>query len=438
MKNKILRNLKKISIFAGAIALAVFIIGATNVKAAVTTVPLSGWAWSSTIGWIDLSKVNVDKGTGIFSGYGWSSNIGWVSFNTADVSGCPGGSCTPTVNPVDGKITGFIRACAGTVSGDCQGVSRTDGWDGWIELSGANHTSPDTTGAGGVSYDSAAKKIVGYAWGSEVVGWLNFVNVGAPLDGSVCANGASDYPDCTLSGPVTVTAATGARCGGRIQLSWTTSPGATSYHVSRSLSSSSGFTDIAATTSTSYVDAGLNPAATYYYKIVATGPSGDTAPSAVQSAPSSAACPATSCLGPDDAVINSGESRVYYNSVAGKCDSRTLTCNNTVLTPAGTYTLASAGSSCTGILPTITQFKMDPDTANAGGSCNMIWTSTNADSCTIKGPGFGTAGANAVTSGSKLTPPISGTSPYTLTCTSSAGSVSKTAVCRLNASIHEN
>jgi hypothetical protein len=28
---------------------------------------------------------------GRLSGYAWSSNIGWVSFNAGDVSGCPGG-----------------------------------------------------------------------------------------------------------------------------------------------------------------------------------------------------------------------------------------------------------------------------------------------------------------------------------------------------------
>lgn len=407
-----LRNLKMISMFAGAIALAAFIISATNVRAAAATVPLSGWAWSSTVGWVDLGGVSVDTGTGVFSGYGWSSNIGWVSFNAGDVSGCPGGSCTPTVNSTDGTITGFIRACAGSVSGDCQGLSRTDGWDGWIELSGANHISPDTTGAGGVSYDPVAKKIVGYAWGSEVVGWLNFVNVSAPLDGNVCTNGATNFPTCTTCPPgavmnaggicapssVTLSASTAPACGSPVHLSWTISSTATSYRISRSsVSVSSGFTDITSQTATSYDDNALASSTTYYYKVIAVNSLGVSDPSPVKTVISSDSCPSTNPTNP------------------------------------------------TGTVPTITSFKMSPnDTVNAGQSCTMVWTSTGADSCTIKGNGLGSAGTDAspVSGGSMPTPLMStttGASPYTITCTNSAGvSLPKTAICRLNAIVHEN
>ena len=448
--------------FAGAIALAAFIISATSVRAAAATVPLSGWAWSSTVGWVDLGGVSVDTGTGVFSGYGWSSNIGWVSFNAADVSGCPGGSCTPTVNPTDGTITGFIRACAGTVSGNCQGLSRTDGWDGWIELSGTNHISPDTTGAGGVSYDPVAKKIVGYAWGSEVIGWLNFVNVSAPLDGNVCTNGATNFPTCTTCPPgavmnaggicapasVTLSASTAPACGTPVHLSWTTSSTATSYRISRSsVSASSGFTDMTSQTATSYDDNALASSTTYYYKVVAVNSLGDSDPSPVKSVISSDSCPSTSCT-LDGVTVASGDSRTYYNSVAGGVCSKDLTCNNGTFSPTpGTFDLSAPGPSCTatGTVPTITSFKMSPDdTVNAGQSCTMVWTSTGADSCTIKGNGLGAAGTDAspVSGGSMPTPLMStttGASPYTITCTNSAGvSLPKTAICRLNAVVHEN
>jgi hypothetical protein len=46
--------------------------------------------------------------------------------------------------------------------------SRTDGWDGWISLNGDNY---------GVSFSSVTQRFSGYAWGSDVVGWINFIDV---------------------------------------------------------------------------------------------------------------------------------------------------------------------------------------------------------------------------------------------------------------------
>lgn len=48
------------------------------------------------------------------------------------------------------------------------------GWDGWIHLSGDKHVSPTLNGTGGVTYASTTGVLNGYAWGSDVVGWLNF------------------------------------------------------------------------------------------------------------------------------------------------------------------------------------------------------------------------------------------------------------------------
>ena len=140
---------------------------------------VTGYAWSDTIGWISLNNlntgdatsygVNIDS-TGTISGYGWSPNIGWVSFNASQLSSCPSGTCAPTLNWTTGTVSGWARACAGTSTGNCSSsTSRTDGWDGWIQLSGL--TVNTTTG-----------DFSGYAWGSDVVGWVDFsgVNVGSP------------------------------------------------------------------------------------------------------------------------------------------------------------------------------------------------------------------------------------------------------------------
>ncbi|MES3005950.1 MAG: hypothetical protein V4664_03320 [Patescibacteria group bacterium] len=143
---------------------------------------LTGFAWSSNIGWISVRGSNYSvqvSPTGALSGYSWSPNIGWVSFNPADVSSCPSGNgpCSPNIDLLTGAITGWARACSGTQTGNCSGAERTDGWAGWIHLSGSNHASPQTDGNGGLTYYPATSRLKGYAWGSDVVGWINFNGV---------------------------------------------------------------------------------------------------------------------------------------------------------------------------------------------------------------------------------------------------------------------
>jgi len=159
---------------------------------------LSGFAWSSNIGWVSFNSTNCDSdedgitddanyvqcpigdassdygvnispteptSTGIFSGYAWSENIGWVSFNRADTGNPPqapfdgGSGPIAQVDWVTGNVTGWARALA---SGG--------GWDGWIKLAGiADDSSPY-----GVTYNNLTSGFEGYAWGSEVVGWIDF------------------------------------------------------------------------------------------------------------------------------------------------------------------------------------------------------------------------------------------------------------------------
>ena len=177
---------------------------------------LCGWAWSSNIGWIsfnsdyatvcpastpdqsqqqapqsfkfDLFKqafadtgcsgsnpqfcVSVDQ-YGNITGHAWSSNIGWIQFG--GLSDYPGQGYDAVVDYSSGKVSGWARACAGTILGDCSSMnSRQDGWDGWIELSGASHTSPILNGSGGVTFNKTTGIFNGYAWGGPVVGWINF------------------------------------------------------------------------------------------------------------------------------------------------------------------------------------------------------------------------------------------------------------------------
>ncbi len=191
-------SLKKIALVAVIVLAAIF----GTQKAHAETTALSGWAWSSNIGWISFNSADSGAGGGPYAvtvatssgssigtlgGYAWSSNIGWIKFG--GLSAFPsGGQVTDnaTVDFTTGNISGWVRACAGTTDGRCGSMtSRTDGWDGWISLSGSNYSSPNTSGYQGTSTQGvtlgvdktkplAYGKLSGFAWGGDVVGWLNF------------------------------------------------------------------------------------------------------------------------------------------------------------------------------------------------------------------------------------------------------------------------
>ena len=174
---------------------------------------LVGWAWSSNIGWIKLDPIEINQTNGDLTGYAWSPNIGWVKFG--GLAGFPGSGGNANIDPDTGEVTGWARACAGTVGGetdtygaDCRSMtSRTDGWDGWIELSGTNHVSlasavkgslfekwfanaQSTTRYEGLKMNQETGIVSGMAWGGNVVGWLS-VNAGISNNtlpfGATCA-----------------------------------------------------------------------------------------------------------------------------------------------------------------------------------------------------------------------------------------------------------
>jgi hypothetical protein len=159
-----------------------------------------GWAWSENIGWISFNNtsgggainygVNINPETGKLSGYAWSENIGWIKFDP-DVTNAPEPSLGPAkLDKNSGKITGWARACAGTINGDCAGPTRTDGWDGWIKMSG---TTTNNTPYG-ISLDRSNLTLTGFAWGSDVIGWISFNCINRNVCTSTTPEGGpSDY-----------------------------------------------------------------------------------------------------------------------------------------------------------------------------------------------------------------------------------------------------
>ncbi|MBI3631890.1 MAG: hypothetical protein HY225_00370 [Candidatus Vogelbacteria bacterium] len=204
------------------------------VSASTSIKYLSGYAWSSNIGWISFSgvttpplyEVTYDTIDGILSGYAWSSNIGWISFGCGQFDGNTGRKlCSEDMNGADpvyppatngvtqsgptvvldasgnGRLVGFARACSVFKTG-CSGALIGDavdpdhsfdlgGWDGWISLSG--NTSESPANHYGVNFNSQSSQLTGFAWGGGQVdssaniipainlspqspGWISFYN----------------------------------------------------------------------------------------------------------------------------------------------------------------------------------------------------------------------------------------------------------------------
>jgi|GEM_PF-3453092 len=130
---------------------------------------MTGYAWSSNIGWISLNcltgsttgtsvcgtsnyRIAIDA-EGLMSGYAWSSNIGLIQAYTSD-TGCPSGTgCAARME--DNNMRGWMRA-----------LSNGGGWDGWISLSSTSSPAYGPTLSG--------TAFSGFAWGDDVVGWIDF------------------------------------------------------------------------------------------------------------------------------------------------------------------------------------------------------------------------------------------------------------------------
>lgn len=143
---------------------------------------ITGWMWSSNIGWISLSSTNSGAGSGAvygltlnadqtITGHAWSSNVGWISFNYADTASC--GAQAATLNG-SGTMIGWAKVLATNVAG---------GFDGCISLSSGTSPVYGITTATNPGYDS------NFAWGSTVVGWVSsnaVIPICNPVPPSTC------------------------------------------------------------------------------------------------------------------------------------------------------------------------------------------------------------------------------------------------------------
>jgi len=178
----------------------------------------SGFAWGETTGWVSFNSTNCDSdgngitdtgnfaqcpvgdaisdygvnidGNGKLSGYAWSEHIGWITFNESDLSGCPQGTCRAKINPPgqlgnsDVDIEGWARALA-----------YAGGWDGWLKFDHGESNEP---------YIDVNGDWHGWAWGSDVVGWISFDGTDPDAGGAynVTLGGVNNPPSASGLGVV--------------------------------------------------------------------------------------------------------------------------------------------------------------------------------------------------------------------------------------------
>ena len=163
---------------------------------------VSGYAWSENIGWISFNSANdgalqpygvtIDATTGDFSGFAWSENIGWISFNRSETGNPPGEPYASGVGSIAhyNETTNAVTGWARVLSAKDAGLLRAGGWDGWIKFAKyPTDTGPDY----GVTINNIGK-FDGFAWGSDVVGWIDMM---PSVDtGVVVVNPPPPSPSC--------------------------------------------------------------------------------------------------------------------------------------------------------------------------------------------------------------------------------------------------
>ncbi len=359
----------------------------------------TGYAWSENIGWISFNSincdsnedgttdtgnypqcpigssitdygVNIDPTTGDLSGYAWSENIGWISFNREDTGNPP----TAPFNGDSGPIAQY-NFSTHQLTGWGRALAYGDGWDGWIRF-----CDTDICLADQIAQINTDGSWHGWAWGSDVVGWISFNSSDSG------ASGGADYRVKTK--PFTLS-------------------------VSLSADPSSGQFPLT-TTLTADVSGTISGSTTYYFwedcnydcSTVSDceeecGPSHNNDSSNVYSA-------------------TYNEKGTYYPKV--------------IVERGGTTAEARTTVTVTNPPPKV-DIKADnsdgPITKTSGSSVNLSWTSSYADSCEASGSWSGGKPANGSETIFNLLGPQTYT--YTLTCLNDAGSTSDSVVVNITA-----
>mgnify|MGYP001285499920 CR=1 FL=1 len=394
-------------IFVLFLQIAVFL---TNITNAQTQSNVHGWAWSDNIGWISFNCANtsscsdVDYGVyfsdtgGELSGHAWSDNIGWISFNEDDLGGCPSGSCKAKL--AGNNFQGWAKALAG-------GGLESGDWDGWISLKGSNPSY-------GVTLNE--NSLESFAWGSEVVGWIDF---SPQFAGSGVFIG--DIPTVDLSAsPVVVNE------GDTSTLSWTTQNVDT-------CTGTDGTPDWPGSKAISDTDVNVGPInSDTVYTLSCSGENGTVIDSeTVFVSSESPDAPTTSLTADPTTVMVSGTSNLTWSSTdADDCSGVNFstggaTSGNTTVSLSSTtiYTVvctnesglsdSSATVAITNPVNPTLSISANPTTVRSGNQSTITWSASDVDACSVTGPG---GFSFSTLSGSELSGLITQKSTYNITC----------------------
>lgn len=444
--------------------------GSCSINTLQASKNLSGYAWSSTVGWVSMSCENAgtcstsDYGVSVYpngdiNGYAWSSNIGWISFFGGDTQGCPSGECQAKLNRSTGEVTGWARALAPMCSAS---APQSGNWDGWIYLGQSSRV--------GVTADGC--EWGGYAWGggentlNGVVGWLSFAGPGYSVIGSGDACATSGQGVDLTAGTPSKTGINGDRqvrfsapiinngnqavnqpVGGRLQIALH-SDNSTEFDINIDVAEF--VQSVGANGSTTGTYTWDNPpsgrhqirvCADHNNLIPESNEDNNCGPVLTFQVdnPGNGGGLSASCTGAP-LTPNIGQEVTWTASVQGNVGQTTYTWTGTDgLSGTGNpitkrytsegpktarltveaenatklvdcSTTVSVGGGGGGNTPTVT-FEADPNEVLPGGSTTLVWSAQNASSCT--GTGFSTGGR---TSGQVVVQNIEETSTYQIRC----------------------
>lgn len=178
-------------ILVSVVVLSGWFVGASKIEAQTISQiqNISGWAWSSNVGWIAFgswpNRVRFETATGNILGYAWNNNIGWIRFDPTgpypdyypDDRDLPSHSVKVIQSNPTPYLNGWARACTVFLTG-CSGALKSDiqlgGWDGWIKMSSSPYNSDYGVAIGANPNSPLPNSLYGDAWGGDVIGWINF------------------------------------------------------------------------------------------------------------------------------------------------------------------------------------------------------------------------------------------------------------------------
>ena len=256
--------------------------GATGyyVKRSTSSASETQIAAPSTTAYTDNAVTNGTKYYYLVSAY----NSYGQSANSAEVS------VTPAAPPPPAVPTG-LAATAGNMQ-----VALS-----WTASSGATsyHVKRSTTS--GSEMQIAAPASANFTDTGLTNGTKYYYLVSAVNSAGESLNSAelSATPTAPITPPAVPTGLTATAGNAQVNLTWNVSAGATSYHLKRSTTAGSGYTQIGAPPTANFADSGLTNGTTYYYVVTAVNTAGESGNSNQASAtPNNAAADVTITIDP--------------------------------------------------------------------------------------------------------------------------------------------